>query len=553
MEKYSSVNSLIGEVCRKFGFENEEKESSDIERSMSEFGLKIMFSGGFSAGKSAAINTLLGRDLLTENQTPETAIASELVFSTDEYVEAVTGNRKDKLSIEETSSIDPESCDYLIWHVNNEQIKKLDGFTIVDMPGFNSGIKNHNKAILRYAGNGNAYILVIDCEEGEIKSSLSHFMNEIRNYDNNIAIAISKADKKTSNEIEEIRAGIQKSAESIFGYEIRTIFISKYDNNSREKLAELVSGFDKENIFCQTFGPVINDLASKCIFGLMSLKKGISLNETEINDEIQQHIENKTKLEKRLADEERKLTKRMQNQVRPDILSDTRNALVLQADSLASAAMTGGESFSSEVNSILRSTLVASTKANVEQSFAEFASEFNVDDIVGAGIDANGLSVEALGKLKRAQDVVSALAEKGSDIGGIYKTITGVIAITTTFIAPWLELVIMFLPEILKLFSGLVGKGKERQAIEQIKQKIVNEIIPQIISKLDPEIDNALSEMQDKLMSDVSETINQRIDIEIDGLNKAKERLETNRTKYNNEIAEIDGYVNRLTSAIESL
>ncbi len=60
----------------------------------------------------------------------------------------------------------------------------------------NSGITDHNKAILQYSGKGNAYIFVIDSEEGTIKQNVSQFMNEIKQYDDNIAIVISKSDLK---------------------------------------------------------------------------------------------------------------------------------------------------------------------------------------------------------------------------------------------------------------------------------------------------------------------------------------------------------------------
>ena len=67
--------------------------------------------------------------------------------------------------------------------INAENLKDVGNAIIVDMPGFNSGIANHNKAILRYAGMGNSYILVIDCEEGAIKQNISDFIKEIKNYE----------------------------------------------------------------------------------------------------------------------------------------------------------------------------------------------------------------------------------------------------------------------------------------------------------------------------------------------------------------------------------
>ena len=74
-----------------------------------------------------------------------------------------------------------------------------------------------------------------------------------------------------------------------------------------------------------------------------------------------------------------------------------------------------------------------------------------------------------------------------------------------------------------------------------------------IISRLEPAIDESLEKMQNDMVSDVSKSINERIQIEIDGLNKAKKRLEESRREFENELAEIDNYIAQLTGAIDSL
>ena len=48
--------------------------------------------GGFSAGKSTLINSFLGSDLLPTAITPETALATELRYSSTDYIEAVQTN-----------------------------------------------------------------------------------------------------------------------------------------------------------------------------------------------------------------------------------------------------------------------------------------------------------------------------------------------------------------------------------------------------------------------------------------------------------------------------
>lgn len=326
MTSYFDAAALIEEISKKYNFDTETGQIEKVTADMSSFRLKILFSGGFSTGKSAAINTLLDRSLLKEALTPETAIASELIYDEDEYVEAVSQSGRVRMSINEAESIDTSLYEYLIWHINCDNLKKINKYTIVDMPGFNSGIENHNKAILRYAGNGNAYILVIDCEGGEIQESLALFMEEIRNYNNNIAIAVSKTDKKSPELVDEVAANIANSAEDIFGEPVNVIKISKYDKETPDKLIETINGFDSEDIFKQTFKPQIFDIGSKCLFGLSGIKRGANLDESEIQKEIKHHLEVQIKLEQELEREKEKLATRMRKTVRPQILNDVREA-----------------------------------------------------------------------------------------------------------------------------------------------------------------------------------------------------------------------------------
>lgn len=120
MTSYFDAAALIEEISKKYIFDTETGQIEKVTADMSSFRLKILFSGGFSTGKSAAINTLLDRSLLKEALTPETAIASELIFDEDEYVEAVSKNGRVRMSIGEAESIDTALYEY---YISDENIR----------------------------------------------------------------------------------------------------------------------------------------------------------------------------------------------------------------------------------------------------------------------------------------------------------------------------------------------------------------------------------------------------------------------------------------------
>ena len=106
----------------------------------------------------------------------------------------------------------------------------------------------------------------------------------------------------------------------------------------------------------------------------------------------------------------------------------------------------------------------------------------------------------------------------------LYRTISSVVAITTSAIAPILELLIVFLPDIVTLVQNLISDSPEEKALCMIKE----EVIPQILSKLRTELDLPLAEIETSMIDNVITNINQLIEIENQALQLAiddKERI----------------------------
>lgn len=137
------------DIAKKYDMQSILSEIDNVHNDMQAFSLKILFVGQFSAGKTALLNTFVGKSLLEEGMRPETAIAGELVYDTDEYINAVNDNETQRFNLNESQTIDISKYNYLEWHVNNEALRKLKECTLVDMPGFNSGITDHTMLVLK--------------------------------------------------------------------------------------------------------------------------------------------------------------------------------------------------------------------------------------------------------------------------------------------------------------------------------------------------------------------------------------------------------------------
>lgn len=533
------------EIADKYDMQSIITQIDNVQSDLHDFTLKILFVGQFSAGKSAILNAFMGRTILEEGMRPETAIAGELVYDANEYVEAVNENEKKKFDLCDVRNIENENYNYLIWHLNNENLKKISGCTLVDMPGFNSGIANHNKAILQYSGRGNAYIFVIDSEEGTIKQNMAEFVNEIKQYDDNIAIAISKSDLKLPEDVEKIENGVREEAEMTFGETVNVISTSKYDEEVQTKINSLINSFDKEKIYLQEFVPRLYDILLKISDSLEIYKRNISLDVKTLDKEIKQREKSKQTLVEQLDKKNGALENKFKNFVLPSIYADIQNALYSQVDNMANSASSGGQAFSMTVNNILRPVLLSSTQKYVEQSFSEYLDDICVDlNKVDDAIDE--ISKNVIEKYRNVNDKLQELAQNSDKYNAIYKTITTTLSVATSVVAPWLELLIIFLPDILKIFA----KGNQNVAI---KNQINDQVIPQIVEKLKPEIEKSMLDVKDKMITTASDEVKSLIDLEVEALDEIKSSRQDKINQYNQRKEDVEKDIDIIANMINEL
>ena len=495
---------------------------------MKEFSLKILFVGSFSAGKSALINTILNRDLLVEDQKPETALASEIVFDDKEYIELFNNNGTvETCPIVDIDNYDSDQYKYLRYHIKNEYLRKCSGITLVDMPGFNSGIEKHNKAILQYAAQGNAYVLVVDCEDGELKASVLEFIEEIKQYDNNVAIVISKSDKKPQDHINIILEKIKETASSVFNKELVVISTSKFDEGVCAKMDTILEGFNSNYLFEQKFKPQITEIGSLCHDAIENVIKTDKFDVSEIEQEIYKRQKVKINLTEQLNSESKKISAKMKNQVKPSILADMHSALLRNSAAIASSIIAGKDAFSRTVNNILRPVLIASTHRYSEECFNELVEQMDMLDC-SSEKNLQETANDVSEKFKEIAMKVKKIASNSDKGTGTYKGVVGALAITTSFVAPWMEVLVLFLPDILRVWDML---NKEHQ-MNKLKLQVENEIIPDIISKMEEEIQNSLQLLEEEMICEIEGRINTLIDIETEALSNALNLKNSKKMEY---------------------
>ncbi|MGB3259386.1 dynamin family protein [Paenisporosarcina sp.] len=520
----------------------------NLKKTIDQFSMKILTIGAFSAGKSALLNHLLEEDLLVEEQTPETAIATELNFGAIESFEIVNlENKRSRVEKNQLKSVEPNTAMNIRYIMNNDFLYRFKEYTFVDMPGFNSNLQHHNKAIFQYIGQGNAYLLVLDCEDGGIKASALDFIEEIRQYEHNLIIVITKSDKKTPTEITQIKNNVINQASYLFDTDVPVVTYSKYDEESREQLADAIKKINAQYIFEQATMPLIDEIYTYLKMAIQQIVKSLSFDEATFKEEIFKRQKAKNDLEYKLKIERTKLTNRMSSQVLPNIMNSVETALYTNSTELANAAILGTHAFSSRVNSLLRPVLMESTKRYTEESYDEFLKEINLDDILTDKTDEIVQGVTD--KIRQVSDIMANSAKTSETFNKTYKAVTGILAIATTAVAPWLELIILFLPEILKI----IGVGGKESQIAKVKSSIEAEVIPQIIVKLRPAIQESLVEIEAQLIEELEVNMKLMMSIEEEALLVAQQKQNTAGEEHNGLVKQYHSSLSFIETQLQSI
>ena len=510
----------------------------------------ILVVGSFSAGKSALLNKYIGKSVLEESQAPETAFATELNFSENERLvaEYIDGTKIENLDFNVLKS-DADKISNLICYVNSENIKLHPDYIMVDTPGFDSGVERHNKALIKYIPQGTAYILVIDSDKGTLSESTLNFLKEVNCYSNDIGIIINKCDKKIPTEVEKVKNHIKNMLLAHTGFDYPIITTSIHDLDILEKLNELVESFDVNYLYDKNVTSELVYIKELIEDSLVIIQDNESCDLSELDNEINLREKAKTELINSIDSKKAKIKSEIRGNMKNKIISLVRNGLTNQADYLATGALISAESLQQRVIEIVRPILITEVEEYSEVAIDAFVNKLEVSLLKSFDEE---LDLEQI--IKSVYEKIKGIIDSGkfnisnrsifeldsnkkfnSMSAKLYKTISTAIAISTNVLAPIIELLIVFLPDLVNLFKSIVSDSREEKA----KKIILNEIIPQIIAKLHNELDVPLQDVEEAAINGVVLTIQELIDTENNALAILKSKKQEKIDSYDNKVLNI--------------
>lgn len=539
----------IGEVKNIIStLEISDNKLSEIQRNITDAELIVPVVGGFSAGKSTLLNSFLGNEILPTAVTPETALATELRYSDSNYIEAVTASgavERHQLADFARLKDNAQNFKNLRVYLNNENLKAIQPLVLVDMPGFDAPIENHNQAILNYLERGVFFVFLTSIEDGNITLSMKREIDNLQQIGKGFAFCISKTNLRAPDDVNAVQQKIAEQLEDDFDY---TGQIALLDMDGGNNLKNILTAVNPDELFKLLF---IDELRENYTGLIQSINVKISTfksDRKEIEETLSalqnslQGIE--AKKQSAINDVEQRYSRDSVSVINQAVTS----AILQQKMRLVDLAINNQGAFERELNDITKNALLSAVQTRFRAISQDLIEE------MGNGINAQLATLPDGGLAGIAMDV---LANSGADAFGkvantALKSISKAIMVnvTSTTLKALLGsvfgivgAVLLFLPEIISLFT----KGeKERRQREQVEQAIINNVIPQIQQQLNSVLPDLMNQNITALINQVSEQFEEQ-------LQQKRNEIEAAEAEKAAKAAELESTINELESGKQQL
>lgn len=230
------------------------------------------------------------------------------------------------------------------------------------MPGFNSPIQAHDKAILRYIQFGTHFIVVEDIEKGTLTMDIKNHIHDLQNLKREFSFALTKCDIPQPSVIDEVKNAVSKELKNSFGYD-KTIFCL----NDKGGLDKVVEAMKPDEIFERLYK---NELKIDFMDTKSALQTKIASLKAD-KDEAQNAIRTLDNAVYKVSQASQSLTtdtnEQAINAAIASINAVTRK-LRLQMSEIANVASSGTDVMCSRINDIVRGVLLAEFNAQTKKT-----------------------------------------------------------------------------------------------------------------------------------------------------------------------------------------
>lgn len=522
---------MIGEAKKEF----EKNQEAFINELNGDNYIKVPLVGIFSAGKSSLLNVFTQKpNMLPVDTAPETAVAYELYYGIGECVELYReGKLIEEKNLADIAQLATKPGDIAKVYCKSEPIKALQekGIILVDMPGIGSGIERHDAAIFNYINRASSFVLLVDAEQGSLRSSTLTFMEELSQYNMHPAVLVSKIDKKPEADVNDIVEYIKFQLKKLGDNDPYVDTVCAV-NNKLDGLTGYLDSLDANAMVVKKMGGKLKRIIDAV---MEQFKLRVDTRSKDIEDldgkikEVEAEINNvKTELptNNSNADTPEKSTQ--------DILEQVKQALVAKATDIAQMII------DREDNEVIKATIVSVVRSQVINSLREESEQYS--SALGAAVQDAVQHLATIevdtGFIEDFNDIIEAFMpyiELLINAGGIWGRIA--------------QVLLPFLPSVL---NWLFGKSDE-QVLEEVRAKVIHKCANQVATGLEPTIFKIVAENQQRIKTQMQEELVAKMEKVKDSLREKLEDINKSKEDIDAEISQLNYAICQLQSIKESI
>jgi len=557
----------LREIEKMLSEEKFDRDQTLLER-VQETELVVPVVGAFSTGKSSLLNDMLGSEVLPVGIAPETELATELRYSSEPRLMAVRPDGSEQaFPVEALRANEWRGTEFshLRLYHDSESLRLMEPFVLVDMPGYGSSLEKHNQAIAYYLPRGVHFIVVTSVEEGTLSQSVLRNMEELERYGTGFSCVLSKCNLRTASQIEEVQLHIDEQLALYFNDTIKTVAIAQGEGAKFvAAVKELNANAIVKRLFLDTLKDQSCDLLDQINRSLSALQKSDEENQNALKA-LEQALEG---LVAKREDMKEQVRTRYSQRLIDRAIKNVDEALHDALDELVGYAQSPDPSryLGNAVAEIVRSSLTQSMRLEVKRVSDEIINQISKQlpnfDMQALAFGDNTWSQDLTEKVKLGLQHGSAtLGDWSARLNEhlqarqqlpearnrqLFRAVATTLAVTTSFVSPVIEVMIIFLPEILAFFS----KGNARQkARQQVRDKLLNDVFPGVESRLRQE----LPQMVQEQLTAALQEINRQFEREIEKQKSLVEVVQQEKRAKAESIAEREQALTVLFQRIQSL
>lgn len=531
LDKVSEVTPLlVGEAQKEY----QEKSEIFLNEIQDTQYIKVPLVGVFSAGKSSLLNVFTERPgMLPVDTLPETAVAYELYYAAVETVELYRdGLKVDTKPLSDIKSLDTKPGDIAKVYCDSLPVKELQerGIILVDMPGIGSGIERHDSAIFNYIHAGTAFVLVVDADQGALRTSTLSFMHELSQYNMFPAVLISKIDKKTEKAVNDMVEYIRYQMVQLGNIDPYISTVCSV-NNDLSGLKQYLYSLDADGLMFEKYNKKFKQIVGSVMEQLkvrVELRSKVIENADEKIQVIDKEIANvKAEMPNdRNADTPEKSTQ--------DILDNVHNALLAKSEEIARMIM------DKENQEEIKSVIVSTVRTTIISSLQEESAQYS--EALGAAVQE---SIQDLSSIEVNTDVLS-------DFSDIIDTVKGYVDALLDFGGIFgliIKQVLPFLPDVI---NWLFGKD-DVVVLEETREKFMNQCAKQIVDNIKPTIFKITVDNQRKIQENLQAEMIAKMEKIKEGLREKIADATKTKEEVAAEIAQLNDGIERLNAIVASI